>query len=658
MRFAKFTALGNLWAIAATVSLVACGGGGGSAAPVLRTLSFTTHENVALQGQLTAADPGGGTVSFAKTSSPTSGTLTSFTSAGAFVYAPNKGFNGADSFTIVATDSAGHVTTATVSITVQLDHAPTAANVILRADGTALASIDVLAGAKDIDNDQLTVTVTQNPLVGTATVNANGSVSLTGLPSGFKGLTRFQFQVTDPSGESAVGEAVVFVGADPFRATFVGDAEGNGSYEVYLTNFAAPPQAVTAATQGTVRLKGYAVSANGTTVVYRSQDTNSPAINQLFFVKTATPTQQVSIPLPSGAVPVQDAQGRDQLRVSADGQWIAFIAGQNGTSSVYIVNVSNPTGVSQVVPSGAVYATLPSFSPDSKSLYFLASGVAGGANRSLYFVTLSNPGATALISAASAPGSSDDVEQYAIAADQSRILEQANRGGSVGLYYIDPSHLQTEVQLNQPLAAGETIVESTVGLPPGSGGAGNGHEVAYTVQSAAAFNAYVANVSSTPDPALVAPGGLAIGFRPDEAAILYSKGGEVFESAIGSGTADQAVGTGGDGWYDSTGNIILLEQFLPSGGTPASYPVLAETVRGSFGTTNTLGTAVEAAQYFNVTGFDRGVVLLGEGPTTGAPASTVHLALVNALAPTDLFYLASFQSPTDLTSDTAQVVTN
>lgn len=656
MQFGKLTTLGRSGILALALTLGACGGGG-SSAPVVRTLSFTTRENVALQGQLTASDPAGGTVSFTKTSGPSNGTLTSFTSAGAFVYAPNKGFSGADSFQIVATDSAGRTTSSTVSITVQLDHAPTAANVILRADATALASIDVLSGAKDPDADPLTVTITQTPLVGTATVNANGSVSITGLPGGFKGLTRFQFQVTDPSGESAVAEAAVFVGADPFRATFVGDAAGNGSDEVYLTNFAADPLAVTSATQGTVHLKGYAVSMDGTTVVYRSQDSASPAVNQLFFVETAAPTNQVSIPLPSGAVPIQDAQGRDQFRVSADGRWIAFIAGQNGSSSVYIVNVSSPTTVSKVNPSGAVYATMPAFSPDSKSLYFLASGVAGGANKSLYFVNLSNPGTTALISAASAPGSTDDVERYSISTDQTRIVEEANRNASVGLYFIDPKHLQTEVLLNQPLGAGESIVQSTVGLPSGSGGGGNGNQVAYTVQSASAFNAYVANVSSTPDPALVAAGGLAIGFRPDEAALLYSKSGEVFESVIGSGTADQAVGTGGDGWYDSTGNIVLLEQFLPSGGTPSSYPVLAQTVRGSFGTTRTLGTPVEAAQYFNITGFDRGVVLLGEGPTTGSPAPTIHLALVNALAPTDVFYLASFDSPASLTSDIAQVVT-
>ena len=48
-------------------------------------------------------------------------------------------------------------------------------------------------------------------------------------------------------------------------------------------------------------------------------------------------------------------------------------------------------------------------------------------------------------------------------------------------------------------------------------------------------------------------------------ALLYTKGAQVFESVIDSGTVDANVGGGVEGWYDSTGNIVLLEQFLASG---------------------------------------------------------------------------------------------
>ncbi len=645
---------------AALLGIGSCGGGGGGGSPdpLLGNLSFSTVENVALSAQLTATDPGGGHLTFSQVGQPKSGKVTGFSPSGQLVYQPNPAFTGSDSFEIQVVDSAGHTSTGTVSITVTVNQPPTASNTIARADGAQLASIKVLAQASDPDKDKLTVTITGSPLVGNATVNSDGTVSLTGLPVGFKGLTRFTYDVTDPSGASAHATAVIFVGADPFRATFVGDAKADGSYEVYLTDFATAPQVLTHATQGTMRLSGYAVSDNGATVVYRVQDTASASNTSLSLVQTTAPAQQVKIPLPSGTGPVLDANGKDQFKVSPDGRWIAIVAGQGNTASLYVVNVSNPTVVTQVAPAGAVFANRPSFSLDSNNVYFLASSVPGGAAKSLYYASLANPSTTALISALSDPATSDDVAAYSVSPDQSRILIQAVRSGRLGLFYIDPRHVQVEVQVNSPPGFGNVIAASTINLPPGRGGATSGERVAYTVEVAetsAVVGTYVAEVSATPNPRLVAAAAQAVGFRPDDAAILYAKGAEVFESVIDSGTADANVGGGVNGWYDSTGNIVLLEQFLASSGT-SSYPALAATVRGSFGTTQLVGLAALATNYINVTGFDRGVALIGQGPITApAPAST-QLELVNALAPADLLPLASFQSPLQLTSDTAQIV--
>ncbi len=656
-------AIGASVAAALIVGVTSCGGGGsggsggGSSMPVLGTVSFTTNENVALTGQVTAT--GTGMVTFAQTSSPASGTLRSFTGAGAFVYQPGANFTGSDSFGIQATDAAGKSIAGTVTISVHVNHAPTATNSALRADGAALSSLNVLANVKDADGDPLTVTVEGTPLVGTASVNADGSIGITALPPGFKGLTRFKYRATDPSGASVVAIETVFVGTEPFRAAFVADAAGNGSPEVYLTDFANDPAAVTAATQGNLRLRGFVASDNGATIAYRSQDTTASATMSLSFVRTATAAQQVSIALPGGVTPVLDSQGKDQFRVSPDGQWIAIIAGNGTAVALYVVNVATATMVSPVSPAGSLYMMLPRFSQDSKTLYFLSSSVAGGANESLYLVALSNPGTTVLVSAAAAAGSSDNVLQYSVAQDQSRVLVEANRGGSVGFFFIDPQHLQTEVQVNGTLGVGESILESTIMLPPGKGGSATGKRVAYTVQSLLTFSTYIAEISATPDPRLIATSGARIvGFRPDDAALLYTRGGQIYEDLIDSGTMDQLVGGGGNGWYDSTGNILLLEQFLPSGGTPPSYPALVTTVRGAFGTTQPVGTPVLAAPYVNVSGFDRAVALIGEGPITGPTPATVHLALVNAVAPANLFYLSAFQSPLQLTSDISQVVTD
>jgi hypothetical protein len=638
------------------VCVAACGGGGGGGSPnpVLGKLSFTTNENVALTTSVTATDPGGGQITFTQAGNPTSGTISGFTPAGMFTYTPNANFTGSDSFAIQAMDAAGNKTAGSVTITVTMNHPPTAGNTILRADGAGLATINVLQSASDPDKDPLIVTIVDQPPsgAGTASVNSDGSVSLSGL-SGFKGLTHFTYQVKDPSGATAKGAAAVFAGTDPFRAAFVGDAPQNGSNEVYLTDFAADPVVMTAATQGNLRLKGFAIADNGATIVYRTEDTTSAATTSLSFVKTATPTQSTGIPLPSGTVPVLDANNRDQFVLSPDGQWIAVIAGQGNSDSLYVVNIAQPTIVSQIQPSGAAYATLPTFSPDSKNIYFLATSVAGALHKSLYYASLSSPTQTTLMSALSDPATtSDDVSNYSVSPDQTRILLQAVRGGKAGVFFVAAQHPQVENQVNEPVI-GQSVGGTTVGLPGGKGGSTTVSRVAYEVQGASITHSpgiYVAEVSMTPNPRLAIQNSNAkvIGLRPDDLAFLYTDGAQVSEAVIDT-PGSQSVGGGYGGWYDSTGSIVLLSQNLP-------YQALASTSRGAFGTTNQVGTTSLAVAYNDVSGFDRGVAIIGQGPTSGPPPTTSTLQIVNALAPRGLLSLASFQSPLKLTSNPSKVV--
>ena len=184
------------------VGICACGGGGGSPNPALGNLAFTTNENVTLNGALTAKDPGGSAVTFTKTSDPKSGTLT-FAADGTFTYVPAANFTGSDSFGIQAADTAGNESTGSVSINVTMNHPPTANDAILTSDGTDLGKLNVLQNVMDQDKDTLTVTIVEPPPApASATVNDDGTVKIAGL-SGFKGLTRFTYQVTDPSGAAA-----------------------------------------------------------------------------------------------------------------------------------------------------------------------------------------------------------------------------------------------------------------------------------------------------------------------------------------------------------------------------------------------------------------------------------------------------------------------
>src|SRR5215207_3023714 len=83
--------------------------------------------------------------------------------------------------------------------------APVAAGDIVQAAGADLGRIDVLANDSDPEGDPLTVAIEESANVGTASVNADGTVGISGLPSGFKGLTQFKYRVSDPDGASAVG---------------------------------------------------------------------------------------------------------------------------------------------------------------------------------------------------------------------------------------------------------------------------------------------------------------------------------------------------------------------------------------------------------------------------------------------------------------------
>ena len=203
---------------------------------------------------------------------------------------------------MTATDAAGNITNGTINITVTVDQAPTAGNTIVRNDNPSSTSnaINVVASASDPDKDHLTVTISTPANVGTATVNSDSTVRISGLPGDFKGVIHFGYTVTDPSSKTATAGAAVFVGVDPFRITFVADSDpkGSGQYEVYLTNFAGAPVKETAATQGNARLQGYAVSNNGATIVYRSLDPQTLQATAWRSSRLPPPLRQFPSPCP------------------------------------------------------------------------------------------------------------------------------------------------------------------------------------------------------------------------------------------------------------------------------------------------------------------------------------------------------------------------
>ena len=657
------------------LGLAGCGGGGGkgrgggagedtntpgrvppvNAAPVFAALALSTKQNTDVSGQVTATDPEGDALTFAIAANPASGTLVSFSPAGAFVYRPAASFIGDDTFRVQVSDTGRNTVASTVAINVHPNRVPVATNDAMRVDGVALSNIRVLANDTDADLDPLTVTIEQAPLTGNASVNPDWTVNLSALPPGFKGVTRFKYRVTDSSAASSVATAAIFVGAEPFRLAFAADPAANGSTEVFMSDFVADATALTSATEGAMRLRGFAVSDNGATVVYRREDQTTPSRVDLSFVRTNVAGPKTVVPLPAGATLPLDSNNREQFIVSADGRWIALIARVGSADAVYVLDVLSPTVLTRVSLPGTMFGSRLRFSRDSRNLYFLASSVAGGGSKTLYTVTPVGPSLTVPVSVISDPATTDDVLDYSISPDQLAILVHASRAGRQGLFFIDARQLQTEVQVSHTLAFGESIAASTIGLQGGTIGGALGRRVGYTVRTATLTNrAFVAEISATPNPREVATGAEVIGLRPDDGALLYSKSGQIFERDLGAGATDTLVAAGGTAWYDSTGNILLVQQAQFAGLTP--YPVLVVTTRGAFGTTQSVGSPAQAARLTEVSGFDRGVSVLAEGPPGGSIPTRARIALVNGLAPDRLLYLSDFESPLQLTSATARVV--
>lgn len=638
-----------------------CGGGGAPAnqPPALSPATFSAAEDGEVSGTLAATDPENDPVTFSRASDPSSGTVSSFTPDGAFVYRPNPDFAGTDSFSVTVTDSAGNSASGSVTLTITpVDDPPVAVNDVQRVDGPALAAINLLANDREPDGDALNVTIEEPALVGTASVNADGTVSIAGLPAGFRGVTRFRYRIADPGGASSVATAAIFVGTDPFRAVFAGDVAGDGSTEVYMTDFVSPPWRLSAATEGSMRLRGFAVSENGATVVYRRQQTAS-AVSDLAFVRSTAPEQPVRITLPDGAVPVPDENGRDQLVVSPDGRWIAIV-GQlpsGERQSLYVLNVEGPGSVRSVAPASTVRVTLPRFSADSTQLYFLTSDRADGLRRLLYRVAPAEGAAAVLMSAPYATDDVGDIEQYSVSSDQSRVVLHAVRGGVEGIYYVDPSTPGNETQISHALDPSQSIFSSTVGLPAGLGSTPALERVAYTVVTTLGAisipSVHMVQVGSSPDPRQVTDFAEAVAWRADGLALLVSRfsltdprSSELAEVVPDAGTPPERVAGALSGFYDSTGDTIVVRQ---ADGT------LAVAERGAFGNVKPLGSPGQVPHAVDFSGIGHGVVVIGEGPPGAAPASA-RLALVNARAPDRPLYLQDTAAPLGLTSDVARIV--
>ena len=165
--------LKSMFVAGSALTLVACGGGsGGNTAPDLAdsSLSFSTLEDTAVSGTVSATDADGDTLGFSIGTSPSNGSLT-VNQDGSFTYTPDANFFGEDVATISVSDSIASVT-ATLSFSVSnVNDLPviTTSSLVVGSNGQTNGVVE----ATDIDGDALIFAVDTQPQQGTVEINSS-----------------------------------------------------------------------------------------------------------------------------------------------------------------------------------------------------------------------------------------------------------------------------------------------------------------------------------------------------------------------------------------------------------------------------------------------------------------------------------------------------
>jgi VCBS repeat-containing protein len=191
-------------------------------APVAINDSYSTP----FQTALTIAAPGvlgndtdveGNPLAAVLGTGPANGTLT-LSANGAFIYTPNAGFSGSDSFTYRANDgqaanNLSGLATVTIAVGAPTNRAPVAVGdtfVIIEDTPLNVGVPGVLGNDSDPDGNPLTAVLETGPAVGTLTLNANGSFSYVP-PLNFNGPVTFTYRASDGALTSAPATVAITV---------------------------------------------------------------------------------------------------------------------------------------------------------------------------------------------------------------------------------------------------------------------------------------------------------------------------------------------------------------------------------------------------------------------------------------------------------------
>ncbi|NEP50516.1 MAG: tandem-95 repeat protein [Moorea sp. SIO3C2] len=166
--------------------------------PVAVDDTAATVENTAVNINVLAndSDPEGDALNVAINQQGGNGTAVA-NQDGTITYTPNDAFSGADSFTYQINDGSNPAVTATVNVDVTAaNDSPIAADDTANTGENTAVNINVLANDLDPEGDALSVTINEQGLNGTVTVNQDSTITYTP-NNGFIGFDRFTYQISD-----------------------------------------------------------------------------------------------------------------------------------------------------------------------------------------------------------------------------------------------------------------------------------------------------------------------------------------------------------------------------------------------------------------------------------------------------------------------------
>jgi VCBS repeat-containing protein len=232
-------------------------------APVAGNQNLTTPEDTPINGQIGASDIDGDSLGYSVSGAPVNGSVTLNPATGSFVYTPNPGYNGSDSFVVIVSDGNGGTTTSTVNIGVTpVNDAPVSSNQNLTTNENV--ALNGAISASDPDGDTLSYSVSGAPANGSLVLNpATGSFVYTPAP-GYTGSDSFVVTISDGNGgttTSTVNIGIASLNHAPVANNDSATTDENTAVTVAVrtndTDSDADPLTVTGVTQG----------ANGSVVI-------------------------------------------------------------------------------------------------------------------------------------------------------------------------------------------------------------------------------------------------------------------------------------------------------------------------------------------------------------------------------------------------------